>query len=76
MRRDIQWGPASTPAPSKKPSRYLVNLITPTGVGQIEVPTFLGREAAGRRARIAAVQQGWGDLDEVTVGEITLIEEA
>lgn len=50
-----------------KPPRYLVTLDTPRGQGQIEVPTFQGPEAAGRRAHMGACAQGWGDLDEVKV---------
>lgn len=60
---------------AQKPTKYLVTLITPNGVGQIEVPTFLGPDAAGRRAHMCAVAAGWGDLDEVKVASVTEIEE-
>ncbi len=47
--------------------RYLVTLATPKGEAQVEVPSTLGPDAAGRRAYWAAVQARWGDLDEITV---------
>lgn len=46
---------------------YLVTLDTPNGRGEIEVPTFMGPDAAGRRAVVAAMGQGWGDFDSITV---------
>jgi hypothetical protein len=48
---------------------YLVTLNTPKGVGTVEVTTFQGSEAAGRRALFSVVPR-WGDLDEVTVAKV------
>lgn len=47
--------------------KYLVTVSTPKGEAELEVPTTLGPEAAGRRAWLTAVQQRWGDVDEVKV---------
>lgn len=41
--------------------------------GTIEVPTFLGQDAAGRRAKWSAIADGWGDVDEVEVQSVELI---
>jgi hypothetical protein len=46
---------------------YTVTLKTPSGQIQLDVPTFQGAQAAGRRALFAAAQAGWGDLDTITV---------
>lgn len=54
---------------------YLVTLQTPGGPAELEVPSLLGPEAAGRRAWMAGVQQRWGDVDEVVVVSTELIEE-
>jgi hypothetical protein len=57
--------------------RYLVTLDAPAGRGEIEVPTYQGPDAAGRRAFWAACSLGWGDVDEITilsVAEITTPE--
>jgi len=53
--------------------RYAVTLHTPRGEAVIEVPTYLGPEAAGRRAWLAGVQQRWGDVDEVVVTTVRRI---
>jgi hypothetical protein len=60
---------------SKTLRRYLVTLNTPHGQGEIEVPSFLGADAAGRRAAISACAIGWGDLDTVTVASVVDITE-
>ena len=57
---------------------YLVTMkITQEGdsplaerTGTIEVPTFLGKVVAGRRAKWSAVVHGWGTLDEVQVQSV------
>jgi hypothetical protein len=50
--------------------RYLVTLATPLGDAEIEVPSALGPDAAGRRAWLTAVNQRWGDVDEITVTSV------
>ena len=60
---------------------YLVTLtITKKGdsplaerTGTIEVPTFLGKVVAGRRAKWSAIAHGWGDVDEVEVKSVELV---
>ena len=60
---------------------YLVTLkITKEGdsplaerTGTIEVPSFMGGDAAGRRAKWSAVASGWGDVDEVEVQSVELV---
>ena len=60
---------------------YLVTLkITQEGdsplaehTGTIEVPSFMGGDAAGRRAKWSAIASGWGDVDEVEVQSVELI---
>ena len=52
---------------------YLVTLDTPKGRAELEVPTTLGPDAAGRRAWMTAVQLRWGDVDEITVVSTELI---
>lgn len=47
--------------------QYLVVIDTPKGQAELEVPSTLGPEAAGRRAWMTGVQLRWGDLDEVKV---------
>lgn len=47
--------------------KWVVALETPIGFAELIVPTFLGAEAAGRRAVVVAAQMRWGDLDEVDV---------
>lgn len=54
---------------------YLVELDTPLGKASIEVPSFLGLEAASRRAHLCAVAKGWGDLPSVKVSKVTIIIE-
>lgn len=49
------------------PPVYEVVLATPTGDGVLEVPSFLGAEAASRRAYWTAVAAGWGEPDQVSV---------
>lgn len=49
---------------------YVVTIGTPNGPGVLEVPSFLGPDAAGRRALIAAAAIGWGDLPELTVDHV------
>lgn len=56
--------------------RYLVTVETPKGTAELEVPSTLGPEAAGRRGWMTAVQQRWGDVDEVTVTSVTEMEAA
>ena len=55
------------------PPVYLVTIDTPRGRAELAVPTLLGPDAAGRRARMTAVQLRWGDLDEITVVSTELI---
>jgi len=47
---------------------YLVQIDTPEGIGEMEVPTTLGPEAAERRALVtaASIRFGGGDLDTLT----------
>ena len=52
---------------------YIVTLTTPHGVGQLEVPTTLGQEAAARRATVAAMSYGWGDFDTLTVESVEVM---
>ena len=60
---------------------YLVTLrITQEGdsplaerTASMEVPSFLGDAAAGRRAKWTAVAAGWGDVDEVAVQSVELV---
>lgn len=59
----------STPVPT-----YLVVLNTPNGTAELEVPTFAGPEAAGRRAFWTACSLGWGDVEEITVESSTLLD--
>ena len=54
------------------PVAYLVTLDTPGGRGEIEVNSMMGPDVAGRRARIVAVHQHWGDIDEI---EVVSVEE-
>jgi hypothetical protein len=53
------------------PPVFEVLLTTPAGDAVLEVPTFLGAEAAGRRALWSAVALGWGEPDQVTVAAVT-----
>ena len=53
---------------------WTVTLRTPHGIGQLDVPTTQGPEAAGRRAVIAACSLGWGDLDTVEVAAVSPAE--
>jgi predicted metal-dependent hydrolase len=46
---------------------YSVTVQTPKGLLLVDVPTFLGQEAAERRAHISVVASGYGDMDEVEV---------
>lgn len=55
---------------------YLVTVETPKGTAELEVPSTLGPEAAGRRGWMTAVQQRWGDVDEITVTSVTEMEES
>lgn len=55
---------------SKKITQYLVTLTTPLGTAELEVPSTLGPDAAGRRAFWTAASLGWGDLDEIIVDAI------
>ena len=57
----------------ERPRRYAVTVHTPRGEAVIEVPTHRGPEAAGRRAWLAAVQQRWGDIDEVVITAVRQI---
>ncbi len=38
--------------------------------GTIDVPTFLGKVVAGRRAKWSAIVHGWGTRDEVQVQSV------
>lgn len=61
------------PAPAAAqglPPLFTVTLDTPAGPAVLEVPTFQGPAAAGRRAHLTAVHLGWGDLDEITVQQV------
>jgi hypothetical protein len=55
--------------------QYLVTLSTPKGQAELEVPSTLGAEAAGRRAWMTGVQLRWGDVDEVQVVSVEDITE-
>lgn len=44
---------------------YEVLLTTPGGDAVIDVPSYLGAEAAARRARWTAISLGWGEPDEI-----------
>lgn len=54
---------------------YLVTLETPRGEYQIEVPTHLGPEAAGRRAAftVASAFERSTDLDAIRVVGTTVL---
>lgn len=54
---------------------YLVALDTPKGRAELEVPSSLGPEAAGRRAKWTGIQLRWGDVDEVEVVSVEEIPE-
>jgi hypothetical protein len=54
--------------------RFLVTLDTPNGQGQLEVPTTLGADAAGRRAFWQACNLGWGDVDTISIVLIERID--
>lgn len=47
-----------------------------TGIGSIEVPSYLGADTAGRRAMWSAIAAGWGDVDEVKVQSVELLTPA
>jgi len=49
---------------------FVVTLDTPGGVGELEVPTTLGPDAAGRRAWAMGLAMGWGDVHEITVTSV------
>jgi hypothetical protein len=49
---------------------YLVTVSTPTGVGELEVPSLSGPDFAGRRGFWTAVAAGWGEPDQVTVASV------
>ena len=49
---------------------YTVTLDTPQGEAQLDLKAT-SPDLAGKRAWMAAVQAGWGDLDEVTVTSVT-----
>ena len=50
---------------------YTVTLSCPGGEAQIDLKAF-SEDAAGRRAWMAALHQGWGDVDEVEVAKVEL----
>jgi hypothetical protein len=54
---------------------YLVTLDTPNGMAQLDVPSMMGPEAAGRRAHISACAIGWGDIDEITVTSVEISDD-
>lgn len=46
---------------------YRVTLEVAGGQAVLDVPSFLGADAAGRRAFWTAASLGWGDLHEIRV---------
>ena len=50
---------------------YTVTLSTPQGEGKLDLKAF-SEEAASRRAWMAALHQGWGDVDDIEVTSIEL----
>jgi hypothetical protein len=53
-------------------TKYVVVVKTKKGLVDLEIPTFQGPVAAGRRAVFAlAAQQVYGDLDEIECLSIT-----
>lgn len=54
-----------------RPLVFEVHLVAPGGEAVLEVPSFLGPEAAGRRALWSAVALGWGEPDEIVVAAVT-----
>lgn len=61
---------------SDGPVTYLVTLETPRGQAEIEVNSMMGPDVAGRRARVAAVLQHWGDLDEIEVVSVEELDQS
>lgn len=55
--------------------RYLVVLDTPKGVIEVETPSFISSDAAGRRAFFTACAAGYGDLDTIKLISSTPILE-
>lgn len=50
---------------------YTVTLNCPGGPAAMDLKAF-SPEAAGRRAWMAALHAGWGDVDDVTVAKVEL----
>lgn len=50
--------------------KYAVSIDGPKGRGVLEVNSALGPKAAGRRALVAALRLGWGELDDLSVENV------
>lgn len=55
---------------------YRVTLDVVGGQAVLDVPSLLGPEAAGRRAYWTAAHLRWGDLDEIHVVNVELLDQA
>lgn len=51
---------------------YTVKLSTPAGIAELDVPTTLGPEAAGRRAQGVAYAHRWADVGEAEIVSVTI----
>lgn len=51
---------------------YRVTVDTPLGRAVLDVPSLQGERAAGRRGWLTALQQGWGDVGDITVAQVAL----
>jgi len=68
---------ADLQATVNKIPKYLVTLaIGKRKVAQLEVPSFLGPDAAGRRAVMTAAAMRWADLPDIKVMSSLLFVEA
>jgi hypothetical protein len=54
---------------------YRVTLDVVGGQAILDVPSYLGPDAAGRRAFWTAAALGWGDLHEIRVATVDLAPE-
>ncbi len=70
-------GRASTPPPPASSALPVWNVVldAPDGEIHLEVPTFQGKEAAERRALVAAWHTRIADVDEITVNRSWLTGE-
>lgn len=59
---------------SKTLVRYIVELDTPKGRAEMEVPSLSGPELARDRAFFQACHLGWGDLDTITARVIGTVD--